>query len=67
MTYHEDVGYGILENSKSKGAALDEVCLVVLPTMTSLSLATVQERSCHGRHQACSEKLWQSSRKLFIR
>lgn len=24
-TYHEDVGYGILENSKSKGAALDKV------------------------------------------
>lgn len=23
---HEDVGYGILENSKSKGAALDKVC-----------------------------------------
>ena len=32
-TYHEDVGYGILENSKSKGAALDKVCLVVPPTM----------------------------------
>lgn len=29
-TYHEDVGYGILENSKSKGAALDKVRLVVL-------------------------------------
>jgi DNA repair and recombination protein RAD52 len=24
-TYHEDVGYGLLENSKSKGAALDKV------------------------------------------
>ena len=27
-TYHEDVGYGILENSKSKGAALDKVYLL---------------------------------------
>lgn len=26
--YHEDVGYGLLENSKSKGAALDKVCLL---------------------------------------
>lgn len=25
--YHEDVGYGLLENSKSKGAALDKVCV----------------------------------------
>lgn len=24
--FHEDVGYGMLENSKSKGAALDKVC-----------------------------------------
>ena len=24
--YHEDIGYGMLENSKSKGAALDKVC-----------------------------------------
>jgi DNA repair and recombination protein RAD52 len=24
--FHEDIGYGILENSKSKGAALDKVC-----------------------------------------
>jgi DNA repair and recombination protein RAD52 len=23
--FHEDIGYGILENSKSKGAALDKV------------------------------------------
>lgn len=25
--YHEDIGYGIAENIKSKGAALDKVCL----------------------------------------
>lgn len=26
--YHEDIGYGMLENSKSKGAALDKVSLL---------------------------------------
>lgn len=26
--FHEDVGYGVLENSRSKGAALDKVCLI---------------------------------------
>ena len=26
-TFHEDVGYGMLENSKSKGQALDKVCM----------------------------------------
>jgi DNA recombination protein Rad52 len=26
--FHEDVGYGMLENSKSKGAALDKVCII---------------------------------------
>ncbi|KAF8889604.1 Rad52/22 family double-strand break repair protein-domain-containing protein [Infundibulicybe gibba] len=25
-TFHEDIGYGMLENSKSKGAAIDKVC-----------------------------------------
>lgn len=28
--YHEDVGYGLLENSRSKGAALDKVILALL-------------------------------------
>lgn len=26
--FHEDIGYGMLENSKSKGAALDKVCRI---------------------------------------
>ena len=30
-TYHEDVGYGILENSRQKGAALDKVLVVFYP------------------------------------
>jgi DNA repair and recombination protein RAD52 len=28
--FHEDVGYGMLENSKSKGAALDKVWLLII-------------------------------------
>ena len=28
--WHEDVGYGLLENSKSKGAAIDKVCAVLV-------------------------------------
>ena len=28
--FHEDIGYGMLENSKSKGGALDKVCLEIL-------------------------------------
>jgi DNA repair and recombination protein RAD52 len=32
--FHEDIGYGILENSKSKGQALDKVCLEDFSTMS---------------------------------
>jgi hypothetical protein len=28
--HHEDVGYGLLENSRSKGTALDKVCVDIL-------------------------------------
>lgn len=28
--FHEDVGYGMLDNSRSKGAALDKVCISLL-------------------------------------
>ena len=35
--YHEDVGYGILENSRSKGAALDKVSAAVCSLLSSLS------------------------------
>lgn len=35
--FHEDIGYGILENSKSKGAALDKVSLLFSPTQLYLT------------------------------
>lgn len=28
--FHEDIGYGMLENSRSKGTAIDKVCLLLL-------------------------------------
>ena len=31
--FHEDVGYGLLENSKGKGAAMDKVCSLLLAAM----------------------------------
>ena len=34
--YHEDVGYGLLENSKSKGAALDKVRLSLSSALCGL-------------------------------
>lgn len=44
--FHEDTGYGMLENSKSKGAALDKVSFSALVTRLDLmSLHTVQKGS----------------------
>jgi DNA repair and recombination protein RAD52 len=38
--FHEDVGYGMLENSKSKGQALDKVCLLAIRPVNMRSLLT---------------------------
>jgi len=40
-TYHEDVGYGILENSRQKGAALDKVRVLFLCWNYELTLLVV--------------------------
>jgi len=54
-TFHEDVGYGMLENSRSKGMALDKVCLLIhFVVLWSDWLAVVQEGSCHGWFEARS-------------
>jgi DNA repair and recombination protein RAD52 len=47
--FHEDVGYGLLENSKSKGMALDKVLLNPLLTCSCCRFRpfTVQERSSY--------------------
>lgn len=66
--FHEDVGYGALENSKSKGAALDKVRLgwwiglacsfVQKPCPYDDCFgAIVQEGSCNRWCEACIEEL----------
>lgn len=44
--FHEDVGYGMLENAKSKGAALDKVRFTATPFFSLSPLSLVQERGC---------------------
>ena len=46
--FHEDLGYGMLENSKSKGAALDKVRESTLTILYNLIITKVQERGCDG-------------------
>jgi Rad52/22 family double-strand break repair protein len=68
--FHEDIGYGILENSKSKGAALDKVCVSYLYAhymMLIHSQYPVQERSRDRRTKARASKFWEPPRKLSIR
>ena len=58
--FHEDVGYGLLENSKSKGAALDKVrhhTSYPRPIVHVLNAHIVQERGGHGWHEAITAKL----------
>ena len=73
--YHEDVGYGALENGKSKGPALDKVswgfhllagigraaCRCIPPFFS------VQERGDHGCAQTDSSEFWKFTRELFVR
>jgi DNA recombination protein Rad52 len=42
--FHEDIGYGMLENSKSKGAALDKACGASACSFHRLSLSTSARR-----------------------
>lgn len=59
---HEDIGYGSLENSKSKGAALDKVCphyhFLLFPQYMCNVMPSVQEGSCYGWCQEGSPKFW---------
>jgi DNA repair and recombination protein RAD52 len=64
-TFHEDIGYGMLENSKSKGSALDKVRVSISsthPTRSHPPLFPVKERSRHRRSQTRSSQFWQPSR-----
>lgn len=51
--YHEDVGYGLVENLKSKGQALDKVSFI-LPSWYHTESFEVQERSSNRRTQTHS-------------
>lgn len=68
--YHEDVGYGMLENAKSKGAALDKVRFFLVFQLLSefkVNRGLVQERSCHRRIETCFTEFWQCARQLSLR
>ena len=50
--FHEDVGYGLLENSKSKGAALDKVRCPSFARQLRPNAHIVQEGGRDGRREA---------------
>jgi DNA repair and recombination protein RAD52 len=59
--YHEDTGYGVMENSKSKGAAFDKVCVTHVYLRSQVSFLRAYPRfgsdlpvSKRGRHR-CPE------------
>jgi len=53
--YHEDIGYGQMQNSPQKGPAFEKVSiaayLVYIPSANKFELG--QERSSHGRCETC--------------
>ena len=51
---HEDVGYGMLDNCRQKGMALDKVRFPSpdIPWYYNKLFYPVQERSCDGRVEA---------------
>jgi DNA repair and recombination protein RAD52 len=71
--FHEDVGYGMLENSKSKGQALDKVCLLAYPPREHAQFTdhdlgwVVQEGGSDRRRQACASQLRECDGKLSVR
>ena len=68
--FHEDIGYGMLENSKSKGAALDKVrisSLVCVLFVLIHSNSPVQEGSRDRRAQAVASQFREPPWKLFVR
>lgn len=45
-TFHEDVGWGSMENAKTKAAGLEKVCPILLMAQI-LTVYVVQERGCY--------------------
>ena len=65
--YHEDVGYGLLENSKSKGAALDKVILIRSENPMNYNHVTVQEGGRDGCSQTNPAEFWKPPWELSVR
>jgi len=51
---HEDIGYGMLENCKSKGMAIDKVGRILLWNLQYLTSFVVQKGGCYRRIEANS-------------
>jgi len=56
--FHEDIRYGMLENSKSKGAALDKVRFQCFGSWVLSEEIVVQERGGYGRIETRPTELW---------
>jgi len=66
--FHEDIGYGMLENAKSKGAALDKVhTLFIRLQLKTNDDHLVQEGSSNRRFKASTAKFWKRLGKLSLR
>lgn len=65
--FHEDIGYGMLENAKSKGAALDKVLGRFSCSKEKTNHHLVQEGSSNRRFKARAAKFWKCFGKLSLR
>ena len=65
--FHEDIGYGMLENAKSKGAALDKVHIPFICLQLKTNDYLVQEGSSNRRFKASTAKFWKRLGKLSLR
>ena len=65
--FHEDIGYGMLENAKSKGAALDKVYNLFTRLQPETNNRLVQKGGSHRRFKASAAKFWKCLGKLSLR
>jgi len=65
--FHEDIGYGMLENAKSKGAALDKVHTLFIRLQLETNDYLVQERSSNRWFKVSAAKFWKRLGKLSLR
>lgn len=68
--HHEDVGYGVMENAKQKGPALDKVWCPGASThqvQSDVLTVAVQEGSRHRRRETSASQLWKRPGELPLR